>query len=315
MNNALITVIIPVYNVEKYLERCMASVLEQSYTNLQILLVDDGSTDNCPQLCDSYALQDNRVHVIHKQNGGLSDARNAGLEIASGEYVTFLDSDDWISLNCIEIMYNECCKYKADIAIIDTIETSDTVAVKKRYSDGFKLKKEYTPQEAMYVIFTQRGFNTGVGGKLYKHTLIEQFRFTKGILYEDIDVLYKIFDKASKIVFSDKAQYYYYQREGSIVHAEFDARHFILLDISSEILKFVDQKYPELHDAAVCRSIFSDFLILSRIKGNRKFKKEQIKICDSILERQSEVYHNKEINLKQKIKVTIVWIFRKLRRI
>ena len=145
--------------------------------------------------------------------------------------------------------------------------------------------------------------------------MIQKFRFTKGILYEDLDIMYRIFDQAHKIAFANTARYYYFQRADSIVHRSFDARHFVLLDISQRILEFVDQKYPKLHDAAVCRLVFSDFLILSRIKNEKEYVDEQRKICDNLIRRKAEIYRNKEINMKQKIKVAIVCLFRKLRKI
>lgn len=315
MAEALISVIVPVYKVEEYLERCVQSIIRQTYRNLEIILVDDGSPDNCPAMCEKYAFQDARIKVLHKENGGLSDARNAGLEIATGDYISFVDSDDWISENCMEVLYTCCSENAADLSIIDTVETDGTKEHEKSFSEGLCLPHIYTSEEAMKVIFTQRGFNTSAWAKLYKRELIQKFRFTKGILYEDLDIMYRIFDQAKKIAFSNTARYYYYQREDSIVHRTFDARHFVLLEISQRILSFTDERYPKLHDAALCRLVFSEFLILSRIKNEKEYADEQRKICDDIIKRKADIYRNKEINLKQKIKVAIVCLFRKLRKI
>ena len=115
----LISVIIPVYNVEKYINRCVDSVIHQSYTNLEIILVDDGSPDNCPTICDNYSKQDSRIKVIHKKNGGLSDARNVGIEHSKGKYITFIDSDDYISNDYVEILYKLITKYNSKIAVAD----------------------------------------------------------------------------------------------------------------------------------------------------------------------------------------------------
>lgn len=315
MTKPLISVIVPVYKVEQYLERCVKSIINQTYSNLEIILVDDGSPDNCPAICDNYTCLDKRIKVFHKENGGLSDARNAGLEIATGEYITFVDSDDWISDNCIEVLYNSCCQYAADISIIDTVETDGTKKYENSFSAGLSMQHIYTPEEAMYVIFTQSGFNTSAWAKLYKYELIQKFRFTKGILYEDLDIMYRIFAQAKKIVFSNKAQYYYFQRAESIVHMSFDDRHFVLLDISHRIVAFIDQNYPDLHNAAMCRLVFSEFLILSRIKNENEYGDERRRICDYLIEMRKEIYHNKEINLKQKLKVMLVYLYRKLGRI
>lgn len=315
MKQVLISVIIPVYKVENYLDRCVQSIIRQTYSNLEIILVDDGSPDNCPAMCESYAAQDSRIRVLHKKNGGLSDARNAGLEIASGEYITFVDSDDWISENCIEVLYEICRQQNTDISIIDIVESNGTKESEKSYSQGLAYKEIYTPEEALRVIFTQREFNTCAVAKLYKRELIQQFRFKEGILYEDLEAMYRIFDRAEKIGFSDKARYYYFQRNDSIVHAVFDQRHFVLLDISKKIVAFVDDKYPNLHDAAICRYVFSDFLILSRIRKDKNYIEEQREICDNLMSMKADIYGNKEINAKQKLKVVIVSLFRKLRKI
>lgn len=310
-----ISVIIPVYKVENYLDRCVKSIIGQTYENLEILLVDDGSPDNCPKMCDQYASIDNRVRVIHKPNGGLSDARNAGIDVATGEYITFVDSDDWISENCIEVLLQIQQKNHTLISVIDTVESDGTKESERSYSAGYDSKEVYTAEEAMQVIFLQREFNTSAWAKLYHRSIFDGIRFTKEIFYEDLDLIYRLIDKAGKISFSPAGKYYYFQRNDSIVHAKFDSRHFILVDISAEIMKFVDERYPQIHDAAVCRYVFSNILLLSRILKDDEFRIQRAELCDNLLQIKKEIYHNSRINTKQKIKVFLISILRKLRKI
>lgn len=313
--NDLISIIVPIYNVEPYLRKCVSSILEQTYQNLEIILVDDGSPDNCSAICDEYSEKDARIRVIHKENGGLSDARNAGIDTATGEYIIFVDSDDWISENCIEVLLQIQQKNHTLISVIDTVESDGTKESERSYSVGYDIKEVYTAEEAMQVIFLQHEFNTSAWAKLYHISIFDGIRFTKGILYEDLDLIYRLIDKVGKISFSPAGKYYYFQRNDSIVHAKFDSRHFILVDISSEIIKFVDERYPRIHDAAVCRYVFSNILLLSRIVKDDEFRIQRAELCENILKIKKEIYHNSQINTKQKIKVFLISILRKLRRI
>ena len=302
----LISIIIPIYKVEDYLDRCMQSVLRQSYTNLEIIIVDDGSPDNCPAMCESYQKKDARIKVIHKENGGLSDARNAGIDIAQGQYIAFIDSDDWVSENYIQIMHQKMKEYQCDISIIDTVESDGTRQSEKSYNAGRVSDKVYSAEEAMQVIFSQREFNTSAWGKLYKRELFLNKRFTKGILYEDLDLIYQLFEMAEKICFSDDAKYYYFQRKDSIAHGSFDRKHMVLLDISQKILEYTDQKHPAIHDAAVARYVFSNLLILSKIIQDKNYIEEQRTIRKDILQLGKQVYYNPDIERNQKIKVRIL---------
>ena len=135
MSQPLVSIIVPIYKVEPYLRRCLDSIVNQSYTNLEIILVDDGSPDNCPQICDEYASKDNRIKVIHKKNGGLSDARNAGLDICKGEYISFVDSDDWVDEKYIETLLDLAIKENVDIAIGEhEKKIRDSAFFKKKHS-------------------------------------------------------------------------------------------------------------------------------------------------------------------------------------
>lgn len=303
----LISVIIPVYNVEEYIDRCVNTVMKQTYKNLEIILVDDGSTDSSAQKCDLFKKKDDRIKVIHKTNGGLSDARNKGMDICSGEYVTFIDSDDWINDKYIELLYNSIVKYKSDISISDMIDSDGKYYYRDYNLYGIK-EKTYTAEQALYVILTQREFNTSADGKLFKYDFINKYRFTYGILYEDFDLIYKIIDNASKISFVDDAKYYYYQRKGSIVHSKMNKKHYIIINISNDIMKFIEKKYPDLAEAALSRYVFSNLLLLSGIICDKEQLLMQQKIKRNLKSNFVRICKCKEISRNNKIKSVLISI-------
>ncbi len=219
ISTPLISVIVPVYNVEDYLKDCMESILCQSYTNLQIILVNDGSTDKSGILCDQYAERDSRVRVIHKRNGGLSDARNAGLDIAEGNYIIFTDSDDFLHRDCLKIQYENLVQADADIAICDyqihyagqTIVNSLTNQINIVEGQGITAQ-----------LYENPGMLIVAWNKLYKRFLLEGIRYPVGRLHEDEAVIHEILVRCRRIVLTDAKLYYYRQRENSIMGQDSD---------------------------------------------------------------------------------------------
>ncbi len=221
--NPLISVIVPVYNVEAYLSRCVDSLLVQTYSQLEILLVDDGSTDGSAAICDEYAAKDPRITVLHKENGGLSDARNAGLTACKGDYVVFVDSDDYVSPLHIQNLWEALSSANADIAISDVVVSeADEAAFRNTKTQTLC----YTAHQALQEIFYSRQFSCSACGKLYKKTLFDTVRFPKGMLFEDLYTVPRVVENARLAVFSDDATYCYFQRRGSIVHSGISQRHF-----------------------------------------------------------------------------------------
>jgi len=218
-NNKLISIIVPVYKVEPYLHRCVDSILNQTYKNMEIILVDDGSPDRCGEICDEYAKKDNRIKVIHKENGGLSEARNFGIDIAKGRYISFLDSDDWIHKKYISELYKLLIKTNADISACDFLRT--------KTEDVPKIEKgiihEFTNIEALEQ-FTDKFYVQMVvtWGKLYKRELFDHIRFPVGRLHEDEFTTYKLIYKAKKIVLTNSKMLYYWQRSDSIMRSGFN---------------------------------------------------------------------------------------------
>ncbi len=222
----LISVIVPVYNVEKFLDRCMQSILRQTYQNLEIILVDDGSTDASAQLCDDYARKDGRVKALHKPNGGLSDARNAGLELASGAYIGYVDSDDWIEPDMYEQMHRACVENNAGLAVCryfceykDRTESGGSGSVVPLSRE--ELLKIYIGGHDSYIIYNS------VWSKLFARELVRGMVFPKGRNSEDILYTTRAFCKADRAVYLDSSFYHYViDREGSIMNAAGAERMF-----------------------------------------------------------------------------------------
>ena len=258
----LVSVIIPVYNVEKYLTRCLESVIAQTYSNLEIVLVDDGSTDNSGKVCDNYMTKDTRVKVIHKKNGGLSDARNVGIDEACGEFIAFVDSDDWVTRDYIESMYTKLAKYNCDIAICGVKRTSKGNLKGKKITEKLQI---YFKDEAIKQLLYQK-ISTSACGKLYKASLWDGIRFQVGKLYEDVEPIFLIFDKCMKVVISNKINYYYFYRTGSIVNQNFSRSKLDYVENCKKILEYVKQDYPQFEKAAISRLMWAEIHVLMHME-------------------------------------------------
>lgn len=215
MEKDLISIIIPVYKVEKYLEKCIESVLKQTYTNLQIILVDDGSPDNCGKICDEYAKKDVRIEVIHKANGGLSDARNVGISIAKGKYIGFVDSDDYIKIDMYEKLINLIKKYNADISICNLYDVIDGKEYIRNKENGIQ---EYNRIEILKETLLDKNIQSYAWNKLYKKELFDEIKYPVGKKYEDIGTTFYLFEKCNKAVVTSEPEYYYLKRADSLVN-------------------------------------------------------------------------------------------------
>lgn len=238
----LISIIVPVYKVEKYLDRCVESIVGQTYTNLEIILVDDGSPDQCPAMCDAWARRDGRIRVIHKANGGLSDARNAGVAAANGRYIGFVDSDDWIDSDFYEVLRNALMINRAQISAANVIMEFED------HSEGSKDNTQtvFNSQDAIATIMHGDGFRATAWNKLYEKELISQFPFPTGKYHEDEFVCFRVLDKAERMVLCRQTAYHYRQRQGGIM-GSVSAKHLDALDAFLERVLFLKEKYPELY--------------------------------------------------------------------
>lgn len=215
-----LSIIVPVYKVEQYINKCIDSILNQTFTDFELILVDDGSTDNCGKICDKYAKKDERVRVIHKENSGLSDARNTGIEVATGEIIGFIDSDDWIEPCMYAEMLNYMEENNLDIVCADTNQVKEgKVKFKPRYSKN----KIWSRNEAICEILNGT-LDNAAWNKIYKRNVIGDVRYPKGRIYEDVATTYKFIYNSQKVGYISKAYYNYLKRKGSIVASGFNSK-------------------------------------------------------------------------------------------
>ena len=259
----LISVIIPVYNVERYLPRCLESVVGQTYRELEILVVDDGSTDSCGRLCDQWAARDTRIRVIHKPNGGLSDARNAALDVMNGQYVAMVDSDDSLEPDAIATLHRLLVDHRADVAVGGWREVWDddshAAAPTPAAADGSV--RTYTRHEALQAIFYQHHLTHSAWGRLYRAALFDGLRYPVGRLYEDLAVAYPLYSRANAVVQTAKPLYNYLQRPTSIL-GTFKRQRTDVLDILDSLEREVATAEPALLPAVRSRRLSAHFNIL-----------------------------------------------------
>lgn len=243
----MISIIVPVYKVEEFLSRCVDSLLAQTYENLEIILVDDGSPDNCGSICDAYAQRDPRVKVIHKENGGLSSARNAGLEIAQGEYIAFLDSDDWIEPEAYETMLNLAQKYQVKLVCAGRY---DVYGEERTVGLCPEKEEKISGEEVAGRIFLWDNLDSSAWDKLYHASLLKDIRYPVGKICEDVPVTYRIALKAGEAVMCPKPFVNYYHRPGSITTASVSDKNFHFSEHTEKIYTYIRENHPNIADKA-----------------------------------------------------------------
>ena len=268
MNKPLISVIVPVYKAEAYLTRCVESIRNQSYQNLEIILVDDGSPDNCGNMCDSFALEDSRIRVIHKENGGQSTARNAALDIASGDYFGFVDSDDWIDPDMFQTLYVLLEKHHAQIAACGIlIEYSDgsSISFNPEYPQNQQVQV-YDTIEALRQVTKNQKITNSLCDKLFCREIFAGIRMTPGKIYEDMEIIPQCVEKAQRVVYDPAPKVHYNQTQESTIRGEYNPARFAEADIAlAKVLDYKD-RYPQLYADAMANyiSICLNCIYLSR---------------------------------------------------
>lgn len=249
MEQPLISVIIPVYKVEKYLDRCVQSVVAQIYTNLEIILVDDGSPDQCPCLCDAWKKKDHRIRVVHKENGGLSSARNVGLDVCTGEYISFVDSDDWIEPEYYKKIICLMQKYHAEIGCVGRYDVDAQTMIKKK---GLcpRTQKKLDSEKMLKKMLTWDECDSSVCDKVFVSPLWNNVRFPLGIISEDVAVTYKVIDCAKTIIMLDEPMYNYFHRKGSITTSCFSSKNMHVTALADEIYEYIDCLHPNISPEA-----------------------------------------------------------------
>lgn len=242
----LISIVVPVYNVEGYLEFCIKSILSQSYKQIELILVDDGSPDKCPSICDDWAYRDSRIKVIHKKNGGLSSARNSGIEIARGDYIAFIDSDDYVDSEFITKMVNAIINTKSDIVCCGYYEVINS---KNKIPDKKLIPGEFTGEIALKQLLDCT-IQDYAWNKLYKMSLFSEIRYPDDRNFEDMATIYKTFLRARKVTVINERLYYYLIREGSISNTLNINRY--LSDMFDTILTYIER----IDEISIVYSIF-----------------------------------------------------------
>ena len=293
MCNPLISVIVPVYRVEAYLERCIQSVLYQTYTHFELLLIDDGSPDNCGKLCDQAAREDSRIHVIHQNNAGLSEARNSGLKICKGEFITFLDSDDFWHRDYLKIMFEKSQEYDADI-VQCTYEVGN--------GNGFVQSYDWKPIVCnSYEALANFNYKVSAWAKLYRKSIISGVFFPKGLKNEDDATYYRFAYNAKRIIIIPNCLYYYYQSPLSIMRGKSDFLKEDFIKIYDERIEFFKSLNEPLF---VCQSHVRFALVLMLFymacKSNPKNMNDHYKLLKKF---RSEYYYAKKNTIPIKLSV------------
>lgn len=312
--NKLVSVIVPIYNVEKYLKRCVDSIINQTYKNLEIWLVDDGSTDLCPKICDEYSKLDDRIKVIHKENGGLSDARNVAMDQMNGEYVMFVDSDDFIHPEMVERLIDYINFYDTDITI-GRLEKGGLDNFKCEKLDSLdnsrktvKLLENIEIHRALFDDYF-KGSMVPACGKIYKSKIIADIRFPVKKIHEDEYVVHYILDKCKKIAFTDEYLYYHFYRDNSITNTKYSLKSIDAVEAIEERCKFYEAK----KDEELIFLSYRDYLrrIQYHYYSLKKYFPEEIPKIDKIKSNYKNMYRKivNQMSIKDKIRYGLfVWM-------
>lgn len=304
-----VSIIVPIYNVESYVHRCVDSILAQTYQNIEVILVDDGSPDSCPAICDQYAMQDERVKVIHKQNGGLSDARNAGITAATGEWLAFVDGDDWVERSFIATLLKTAMDGEADVAVCGYKFVypgrSQAVVIGKH----MVLDRE----AALIDILTyQRYGGVMTWNKLYKTQLFHDnaIQFPKGKIHEDNFTTYKTYMAVQRVAYCDEPLYSYVQREGSIMAETYSKRRLHGLEAARQALSDIEHTDPALAPAAECGvmiKLLQQLYAIHCSSNHRQFSALRRQLRQELAELQPRLRQNQFVQRKDRVRMWLAY--------
>lgn len=290
-NRPLISIIVPVYKVEKYLEKCIKSIINQTYNNLQIILVDDGSPDNCGKICDEYAQKDSRIEVIHKTNGGLSDARNVGISKAKGKYIGFVDSDDYIEKSMYEDLYNLIEENKSDVCICNFYNVIGNNKSLKNLDNGIK---KYNKTDILREILLDSKIQSYAWNKLYKKELFDNIKYPVGKKYEDIGTTFYILEKCNKIIVTGTPEYYYLNRADSIVNNVNEKTIIDYIELIIERYDYIEKNLKELDKYNKYYLVKTLITAYSDINSLKNVSKKTTKKFDELYEKVKKVIECQE---------------------
>ena len=304
-NKPLVSVVVPVYKVEQYLARCVESIQNQTIQDIEIILVDDGSPDQCGAMCDQLAEADSRIKVIHKTNGGLSDARNCGTAQAGANYVVFIDSDDYIDEDMVERLYSDVTKEGADLA---------TCGIYHHYEHGMETLKDSTGR---FVVDTKEAVrkelvdvNVSAVNKIYKKTLFEKVQFPKGKFYEDAHTIIPLLLQTKRVVINMHPSYHYIHREGSITTKPYYPGMLHLIEANANNLELVSKAYPDLTEEAEYRAFWAYYYVLDKMEISSDLtnldKKEKRRIVSYLRKHTFKIIKNRFFLKTRKIAACVL---------
>ncbi len=309
----MVSVIVPVYNAEDYLKEAILSVFSQTYEDWELILVDDGSTDSSPKICDKAAIDCNKVRVAHIENGGVSHARNVGIEMARGEYITFLDADDILSPLALKIFVKVASQYNADIVGCNVREFVDkeyqSFNIKDDYIDSISLSSLQAASLSLY----QKVIDNSICGKLYSITLFKTLRFNEKLRYEDLDLSYRLFLQSSSVAVIRQPLYFYRQHKDSYIHT-FNIKRADVLNVAAHIVEFASSHCKDILPAARSRQLSANFNILGLIAANGFTDDAEASAITNecwkkIKELRLESLRNPNVRLKNKIGIVVSYMF------
>ncbi len=302
----LVSVIVPIYKVEEYLRECVDSIINQTYKNLEIILVDDGSPDKCGEICDEYARNDSRITVYHKENGGLSDARNYGMSRSHGEYIIFVDSDDVIKANFVEELMNVMEKYGADMAAGSCVAFYNAVPFETKSGEEIYTGCTDADDAIRRMLYQEEIFSTSACEKIYRRAVIEGIEYPVGLYYEDLATAYRILLKSSKVAFTSEKLYGYRLRYGSITRQNYSPKMLSCILVSRQLYSEICEKCPALRVAAASRAFSvnrSTYFLLPY-----DHKEERMKVWEEMKKYRREVLFDPHARKRERLAALMTYL-------
>lgn len=295
-----VSVIVPVYRVENYLKTCLDSLVAQSYKNLEIILVDDGSPDGCPQICDQYGQRDSRIQVIHRKNGGLAAARNTGIKMASGAYLVFVDSDDWVDPYYVENLYRIVTGIRADVGICGYMDQYEGKPSLAPGEINLQESRCLNRLEGLKALLYQMPFDNSMWAKIYRRELFENLWLPEGRLYEDFAVMYRLFGRGENIAYNPWKGYYYLHRADGIMEERFSPKKMDLIDLADEMKQELLPLYPQLRGGIWSRYFRANCHIYLQIPRTPEYDSLRKRVEKNLRESRIEVLKDRESRLGTK---------------
>ncbi len=301
-----ISIIVPIFNTERFIVKCIRSILNQTLVDFELILVNDGSTDKSGEICDEFAKKDQRIRVIHKRNGGVSSARNVGLNIARGKYIGFVDSDDYVKKDMYEILYNAITLNVADIVVCDFWELDEVGGQRLNTIENIYKVQKLNNIESLNQMYLNKSMyirNVVPWNKLYKRNLFDNIQYEIGNIYDDETVVHKLFYNSKKVIYTNLKLYYYVQRSGSQMNSEFHIKRFDKIYALKDREEYFRKKQEyNIHQKALKHymEMFFWYYYLAKSKLNN-IDKELIELKFTFDSTLVYLLKHKEINLKQKM--------------